>query len=137
MVEFFALVDLVKKVYRVDNENSKFAAQAGMIRLNRDGKVEFLSNRSGHFKTGRNQFDLFVSSLKQQGVFADDVKFEIYHIGEKDVILDLAETKNLMIVTHANELVLSMHQTPLPVFSQIRDEVALITRTQSYHKKSH
>lgn len=140
---------LVEGVYLVDNEYRKFAASAGMIKLNRDGKIEFLSNRSGHFKTREDQFDLFVAFLERQGVFADNVKFESYRMGKEAVILDLGShaslcityglkdclqtftTKDIYPFVERSKNLIGTQESAFPRFSHLRSH-----KTENFHGDS-
>lgn len=74
----------------VDKKNIKFAACAGEILLNDEGKIKFLSNRSGHFKSTGQQFSLFINFLKEKDVLADKLNIEYWNIEKVEQILDIS-----------------------------------------------
>ena len=93
---------LVNEIYKLGNKEKKFAASAGEISLNSEGKIRFLSNRSGHFKNSGKQFALFVNFLNEKGVFADTVTFEYWDIETRDRILDIRTQARGLVDTTVN-----------------------------------
>lgn len=68
--------------------DKKYSACAGEIVI-RNGKITFISNRSGHVRSSIDQFSLALENLFNQGVIDEAAEIEPWKIGLKDKLLDI------------------------------------------------
>lgn len=68
--------------------DKKYSACAGEIAI-KNGKITFISNRSGHVRSSIYQFSLALEKLFLQGVIDESVEIEAWKIGLKDTLRDI------------------------------------------------